>query len=35
MAIPRGFIYLALIAWTAVFVGLIAHLTGFRRVSAP
>jgi tellurite resistance protein TehA-like permease len=33
MAVPRGFIYIALIAWAAVFVGLIAHLTGFRRVS--
>lgn len=31
MAIPRTFIYIALIAWLAAFVGLAVHLLGFRR----
>jgi tellurite resistance protein TehA-like permease len=33
MAIPRFFIYLALIAWLAVFAGLAAHLLGWRRAA--
>ncbi|MCC6608039.1 MAG: tellurite resistance/C4-dicarboxylate transporter family protein [Anaerolineae bacterium] len=30
MAIPRYFIYIAFIAWIGAFLGLLAHLTGFR-----
>lgn len=31
MVIPRFFIYIALIAWATVFIGMLAHLLGFRR----
>lgn len=31
MVIPRSFIYIALIAWAGVFVGLLTHITRFRR----
>lgn len=30
MGIPNGFIYIALVAWTAVFVGMVVHLVSFR-----
>lgn len=32
--VPRFFIYIALIAWVSVFVGMLAHLAGFRQVAA-
>ena len=34
MVIPRYFVYIAFIAWTGAFLGLLAHLTDFRTVTA-
>ena len=34
MAIPRYFVYIAFIAWTGAFLGLLAHLTDFKTVTA-
>lgn len=31
MAIPRLFIYIAFVAWAAVFLGMVAHLAGIRH----
>lgn len=33
MGIPRVFIFIALIVWTAVFVGMVVHLVGFRAAA--
>lgn len=33
LAVPRGFIYLALLAWSATFMGLLLHLTRLLRSS--